>query len=414
MNLLTTILLALGMSVDAFAAALARGAGSLHYTWRQTVKTALIFGIVETITPLIGWLAGSMTQKFIAEYDHWLAFGLLLALGLKMIWGALHDDGDEAAAADGNRTDATLTLTIITAIATSIDSMVVGVGLAFLDANIWLTALAIGTSPVLASQKLRFLCAGCFFPSFCLSRTTMNPLITDYPLSTARTPVIVALDFANEHDTLAFVRRLSPELCQLKIGKELFTATGRSLVEKLIHQGFKLFLDLKYHDIPNTVAQACKVAADMGVWLVDMHASGGRRMMEAAADAVANYRQRPQLIGVTVLTSMEQGDLRELGFTQTPEELVLAWAALTKDSGLDGVVCSAHEAQALRQSLGNEFLLVTPGIRLDVAGNNDDQRRIMTPQQALAAGSSYLVMGRPITQAADPVAVLQQINHGVL
>ena len=146
MNLLTTILLALGMSVDAFAAALARGAGSLHYTWRQTVKTALIFGIVETITPLIGWLVGSMTQKFIAEYDHWLAFGLLLALGLKMIWGALHDDGDEAAAADKNRTDTTLLLTVITAIATSIDSMVVGVGLAFLDANIWLTALAIGTS----------------------------------------------------------------------------------------------------------------------------------------------------------------------------------------------------------------------------------------------------------------------------
>ena len=156
MNLLTTILLALGMSVDAFAAALARGAGSLHYTWRQTVKTALIFGIVETITPLIGWLVGSMTQKFIAEYDHWLAFGLLLALGLKMIWGALHDDDDEAAAADKNRTDTTLLLTVVTAIATSIDSMVVGVGLAFLDANIWLTALAIGTSTtIMAAIGLR-------------------------------------------------------------------------------------------------------------------------------------------------------------------------------------------------------------------------------------------------------------------
>ena len=156
MTLLTTILLALGMSVDAFAAALARGAGSLHYTWRQTVKTALIFGIVETITPLIGWLAGSMAQKFIAEYDHWLAFGLLLALGLKMIWGALHDDGDEAAATDGNRTDTTLLLTVVTAIATSIDSMVVGVGLAFLDANIWLTALAIGTSTtIMAAVGLR-------------------------------------------------------------------------------------------------------------------------------------------------------------------------------------------------------------------------------------------------------------------
>ena len=156
MNLFTTILLALGMSVDAFAAALARGAGSLHHTWRQTVKTALIFGIVETITPLIGWLAGSMAQKFIAEYDHWLAFGLLLALGLKMIWGALHDDDDEAAAADKNRTDTTLLLTVITAIATSIDSMVVGVGLAFLDANIWLTALAIGTSTtIMAAVGLR-------------------------------------------------------------------------------------------------------------------------------------------------------------------------------------------------------------------------------------------------------------------
>ena len=156
MNLFTTILLALGMSVDAFAAALARGAGGLHYTWRQTVKTALIFGIVETITPLIGWLVGSMAQKFIAEYDHWLAFGLLLALGLKMIWGALHDDDDEAAAADKNRTDTTLLLTVITAIATSIDSMVVGVGLAFLDANIWLTALAIGTSTtIMAAVGLR-------------------------------------------------------------------------------------------------------------------------------------------------------------------------------------------------------------------------------------------------------------------
>lgn len=234
--------------------------------------------------------------------------------------------------------------------------------------------------------------------------------MTDYPLSNQRTPVIVALDFANEHDTLQFVRQLSPAACQLKIGKELFTATGRSLVEKLVNQGFKLFLDLKYHDIPNTVAQACKVAADMGVWIVDMHASGGRRMMEAAANALANYNQRPHLIGVTVLTSMEQADLSELGYTQTPEQLVLQWAALAQSSGLDGVVCSAHEAAPLRQKLGEEFLLVTPGIRLDVAGNRDDQRRIMTPQQAINAGSSYLVMGRPITQAADPAAVINQIN----
>lgn len=239
----------------------------------------------------------------------------------------------------------------------------------------------------------------------------MNPLITDFQTPAQRTPVIIALDFANETDTLNFVRRLDPGLCQLKIGKELFTATGRSLAEKLINQGFKLFLDLKYHDIPNTVAQACKVAADMGVWMVDMHASGGRRMMEAAAEAVANHAQKPLLIGVTVLTSMEQNDLADIGFTQPVDELVVRWAKLAQHSGLDGVVCSAHEAAPLRRELGGEFVLVTPGIRLDIAGNNDDQRRIMTPQQALAAGSTYLVMGRPVTQAADPVAVLREVNN---
>lgn len=239
----------------------------------------------------------------------------------------------------------------------------------------------------------------------------MNPLITDFQTPAQRTPVIVALDFANETDTLNFVRRLDPGLCQLKIGKELFTATGRSLAEKLINQGFKLFLDLKYHDIPNTVAQACKVAADMGVWMVDMHASGGRRMMEAAAEAVANHTQKPLLIGVTVLTSMEQNDLADIGFTQPVDELVVRWAKLAQHSGLDGVVCSAHEAAPLRRKLGGEFVLVTPGIRLDIAGNNDDQRRIMTPQQALTAGSTYLVMGRPVTQAADPVAVLREVNN---
>ena len=238
----------------------------------------------------------------------------------------------------------------------------------------------------------------------------MNPLITDFQTPQQRTPVIVALDFANEKDTLGFVRNLDPSLCQIKIGKELFTATGRSLAESLIHQGFKLFLDLKYHDIPHTVAQACKVAADMGVWMVDMHASGGRRMMEAAAEAVAGYGTKPLLIGVTVLTSMEQSDLAEIGLNIAPEEQVIRLAKLAQSSGLDGVVCSAQEAAPLRRELGQDFVLVTPGIRLDVAGNNDDQRRIMTPAEALAAGSTYLVMGRPVTQAADPVAVLREVN----
>ena len=239
----------------------------------------------------------------------------------------------------------------------------------------------------------------------------MNPLITDPAPAPNRTPVIVALDFATEAETVAFVRRLDPTLCQLKIGKELFTATGRKLAENLVNQGYKLFLDLKYHDIPHTVAQACKAAADMGVWMVDMHASGGRRMMEAAANAVANFSRRPQLLGVTVLTSMTEEDLRELGFDLSAPQLVEKWASLAQSSGMDGVVCSAQEAALLRQKLGQDFLLVTPGIRLDTAANQDDQRRIMTPEQALAAGSSYLVMGRPVTQAVDPVAVLRVVNE---
>ena len=239
----------------------------------------------------------------------------------------------------------------------------------------------------------------------------MNPLILDSAAPARRTPVIVALDFANEADTLAFVRRLSPDLCRLKIGKELFTATGRRLAESLINQGFQLFLDLKYHDIPNTVAAACRVAADMGVWMVDMHTAGGRRMMEAAAEAVANHRQRPLLIGVTILTSMEQADLNELGLTAPIADWASRWAALAQQSGLDGVVCSPHEAATLRRQRGSEFVLVTPGIRPNPGGNQDDQRRIMTPAQALEAGSSYLVMGRPITQAPDPAAVLAEINR---
>lgn len=243
---------------------------------------------------------------------------------------------------------------------------------------------------------------------------TINPLILPDSGSLNRPDpkVIVALDFADAAQTLTFVRRLSPELCRLKIGKELFTATGRALVEQLINQGFDLFLDLKYHDIPNTVAAACKVAAEMGVWMVDMHALGGRCMMEAAVEAVSGCRIRPKLIGVTVLTSMESADLVELGIQEPPQELVLRLATLARNSGLDGVVCSAQEAALLRQQLGQDFILVTPGIRLpENAG--DDQRRVMTPQDAMHAGSSYLVMGRPITRAPDPVAVLEAVNRSL-
>lgn len=242
----------------------------------------------------------------------------------------------------------------------------------------------------------------------------MNPLIIDTQNMTSHlSPVIVALDFADEKQTLQFVRRLSPELCQIKIGKELFTATGRHLVEQLVNQGFKVFLDLKYHDIPNTVASACKIAAQMGIWMVDMHAGGGQRMMETAAEAVSQFQQRPYLIGVTVLTSMTQTDLAQTGVDRSIDEQVMHLAKLSQQSGLDGVVCSAQEAVILRDQIGKEFLLVTPGIRLN-SKSEDDQRRIMTPKEALAAGSSYLVMGRPIIRSADPVLLLQQINLGMI
>ena len=185
--------------------------------------------------------------------------------------------------------------------------------------------------------------------------------------------IIVALDFPDEKSTLRFVEeQLSPELCCLKIGKELFTATGRHLVEKLIAQNYKVFLDLKYHDIPNTVASACRVAADMGVFMIDMHCMGGHRMMEAAANALAHYAYRPLLIGVTVLTSMEQNDLSAIGMTGNLKDTVIRLARMAQQSGLDGTVSSAQEASLLREQLGKDWVLVTPGIRLQQT--QDDQR----------------------------------------
>jgi orotidine-5'-phosphate decarboxylase len=224
--------------------------------------------------------------------------------------------------------------------------------------------------------------------------------------------IIVALDYPEAVTALDLVARLEPTLCRLKVGKELFTAAGPQLVEQLMRRGFEVFLDLKFHDIPNTTAQACKAAAALGVWMVNVHALGGRRMMEAAREAVTQASRPPKLIAVTVLTSMAQEDLTELGIAATPAELVLRLAALARDSGLDGVVCSAQEAALLRQHCGSEFCLVTPGIRpADTAA--DDQSRIMTPHAALEAGSSYLVIGRPITRAADPLRTLQEISREI-
>ncbi len=224
--------------------------------------------------------------------------------------------------------------------------------------------------------------------------------------------VIVALDYPAAAPALALAERLEPSQCRLKVGKELFTATGPALLEQLLQRGFEIFLDLKFHDIPNTTAQACKAAASLGVWMVNVHALGGRKMLEAAREAIANSVQQPKLIAVTMLTSMAQEDLADLGINATPAEMVLRLAKLARASGLDGVVCSAQEAALLRKHCGDEFCLVTPGIR-PAQASPDDQSRVMTPQAALLAGSSYLVIGRPITRAADPLQALLDINKEI-
>jgi orotidine-5'-phosphate decarboxylase len=226
--------------------------------------------------------------------------------------------------------------------------------------------------------------------------------------------VIVALDYDNQADALAFVDRIDPSSCRLKVGKEMFTLFGPDFVKELHKRGFSVFLDLKFHDIPNTCSKAVRAAAELGVWMVNVHASGGERMMAASREILEPYgKDRPLLIGVTVLTSMEQSDLAGIGLDVVPQEQVIRLAALTKNSGLDGVVCSAQEATMLKKELGKEFKLVTPGIR-PTGSAVGDQKRIMTPSDAIYAGSDYLVIGRPITQAENPAQVLSSINNNLL
>lgn len=222
--------------------------------------------------------------------------------------------------------------------------------------------------------------------------------------------VIIALDYADKAAAINFVNTLDSTKCRLKVGKEMFTHFGPDFVRELVNKEFDVFLDLKFHDIPNTVAKAVKAAADLGVWMVNVHASGGSRMMVAAKEALIPYGDNaPLLIAVTVLTSMDQSDLNELGITLTPAEQVKHLAALTKSAGLDGVVCSSHETSELKRLLGNDFKLITPGIRPE-GSDAGDQRRVKTPRQAMDSGSDYLVIGRPITQAISPSLVLDQIN----
>lgn len=228
-------------------------------------------------------------------------------------------------------------------------------------------------------------------------------------------PVIVALDFDGASSALALVERLDPAHCKLKVGKELFTREGPALVRRLVDAGFDVFLDLKFHDIPNTTARAVAAAADLGVWMVNVHAAGGRAMMEAAANQLRGMDATTRLTAVTVLTSMDQEALRETGVTGSLGDQVTRLSLLARESGLDGVVCSPHEAGAVAERCGEGFWRVTPGIRPATSAAHD-QVRIMTPARALAAGSSWLVIGRPVTAAADPaaalVAILEEIrNH---
>lgn len=221
--------------------------------------------------------------------------------------------------------------------------------------------------------------------------------------------IIVALDFEQETDALALVERLEPSRCRLKVGKEMFTRCGPQLVEKLVSRGYDVFLDLKFHDIPNTVAGACRSAADLGVWMVNVHALGGKRMMEAAREALEKSSNRPQLIAVTILTSMGEKDIAQVGLTGTPADNVKRLALLAQEAGLDGVVCSPREVAMLRETITKDFRLVTPGIRPSWA-EKGDQTRITTPSDAVRLGSDYLVIGRPITAADEPLQALARIE----
>ena len=222
--------------------------------------------------------------------------------------------------------------------------------------------------------------------------------------------IVVPLDFPDAASALAMASRLDPRLCRVKVGKELFVAAGPAIVEQLHERGFEVFLDLKFHDIPNTVAGACKSAARLGVWMVNVHASGGEAMLRAAQEAVAAVTKPPLLIGVTILTSLDDASIARVGFSGSVRENVERLARLAKECGLDGVVCSAQEAPWVRSAAGSSFSLVTPGIRLATDAKGD-QVRTVTPAEAVKLGADYLVIGRPITQAADPVAVLEGIRR---
>lgn len=239
----------------------------------------------------------------------------------------------------------------------------------------------------------------------------MNPLVINNNQE-IDSPIIVALDYDNEKDVMNFVSKVSPSLCKLKVGKELFTACGPKLVEKLVISGYKVFLDLKFHDIPNTVQNACRVASNLGVWMINIHAIGGFKMMEMAKSGVEQANHKALLIAVTTLTSMNQEDLNQVDISTNINDHILNLAKLAHSAGLDGVVCSAFEASLIKDKIRKYFLTVSPGIRL-TKELNDDQKRIMTPNEALDNLVDYMVIGRPITKAPDPFIQLQEILSSI-
>jgi orotidine-5'-phosphate decarboxylase len=225
--------------------------------------------------------------------------------------------------------------------------------------------------------------------------------------------IIVALDYPDQSSVLTFADSVSPDLCRLKVGKEVFTHSGPELVRALVDRGFDVFLDLKFHDIPTTVAKAVSAALDLGVWMLNVHALGGSRMMQAAREALEQQGGGSKLVAVTVLTSMRDNDLAELGLKMPAGELAAKLSGLAMQCGFHGVVCSAQEARGIADQCGESFLRVTPGIRPVSPSLGDDQRRIMTPLQAVDGGSNYLVIGRPVTQSVDPVAALLAIKKEI-
>ena len=223
--------------------------------------------------------------------------------------------------------------------------------------------------------------------------------------------VIVALDFSSLIETEFFLKKIKGQNCRLKVGKELFTSEGPNIIKLIQRYGFEIFLDLKFHDIPNTVSSAIKASCNFGVWMVNIHASGGKQMMLAAREAVDSSSHKPLLIAVTILTSFDKSSYQELGFKNDLQEQIAYLAIMSEKSGMDGIVCSANDISSIKPLVEDKFQFITPGIRIE--NSNDDQKRVTTPENAISNGSNYIVIGRPVTLSDDPATIIQKINQRI-